>query len=103
MPSILMLDEATSALDEVSQRKVQVALEKCMKGRTCIVIAHRLTTVEKCNRVAVISGGKVAEEGTFKNLSKQSDGYFANLASSMKKKQEKEHELEVQKKLHKQE
>ena len=53
-PSILLLDEATSALDEESQRKVQAALEKCMDGRTSIVVAHRLTTVEKCTRVAVI-------------------------------------------------
>jgi len=99
MPSILMLDEATSALDEDSQRKVQIALEKCMKGRTCIVIAHRLTTVEKCNRVAVIDDGVVVEQGTFRDLTKQSDGYFANLANGMKKIEEKEHQLEMQKKL----
>jgi ABC-type multidrug transport system fused ATPase/permease subunit len=65
MPTILMLDEATSALDEESQRKVQAALEKCMVGRTSIVIAHRLTTVEKCNRVCVLEDGKITEDGTF--------------------------------------
>ena len=52
-----MLDEATSALDEISQAKVQKALENVMQNRTSIVVAHRLTTVEKCSRVAVIQDG----------------------------------------------
>ena len=67
-PHILLLDEATSALDEDSQRKVQAALENVMENRTSIVIAHRLTTVEKCSRVAVIEDGVVVEEGTFNQL-----------------------------------
>lgn len=67
-PHLLLLDEATSALDEDSQRKVQAALEKVMQGRTSIVVAHRLTTVEKCNRIAVIEDGVVIEEGTFQEL-----------------------------------
>jgi subfamily B ATP-binding cassette protein MsbA len=50
----LILDEATSALDEESQRKVQKALDNIMKNRTSIVIAHRLTTVEKCDRIFVL-------------------------------------------------
>jgi subfamily B ATP-binding cassette protein MsbA len=61
----LILDEATSALDEESQRKVQAALDNIMQNRTSIVIAHRLTTVEKCSRIAVIEDGKVVEEGKF--------------------------------------
>jgi ATP-binding cassette, subfamily B, bacterial MsbA len=81
----LLLDEATSALDEDSQRKVQAALEKVMQGRTSIVVAHRLTTVEKCNRIAVIEDGVVIEEGTFQELQNQ-DGFFKNLAEGMKKK-----------------
>ena len=85
MPSILLLDEATSALDEESQRKVQSALEKCMNGRTSIVIAHRLTTVQKCNRIVVIADGKIAEEGSFDELTKNKDGYFSNLATGMRK------------------
>ena len=64
-PNILILDEATSALDEESQRKVQFALDNIMHNRTSIVIAHRLTTVEKCSRIAVIEDGKVVEEGKF--------------------------------------
>lgn len=67
-PNLLLLDEATSALDENSQKKVQSALENIMVGRTSIVIAHRLTTVQKCNRIAVIEEGKVIEEGTFDDL-----------------------------------
>jgi ABC-type multidrug transport system fused ATPase/permease subunit len=63
-PAILLLDEATSALDEDSQKKVQEALDKVMTKRTALIIAHRLTTVEKCNRLAVIADGIVAEEGS---------------------------------------
>mmetsp|Transcript_50160 Transcript_50160/g.68541 ORF Transcript_50160/g.68541 Transcript_50160/m.68541 type:complete len:159 (+) Transcript_50160:413-889(+) len=93
-PQILLLDEATSALDEASQRKVQNALDKIMVGRTSLVIAHRLTTVEKCSRVAVIENGQIVESGTFDNLKNQEGGYFANLAQGMKK-TEKELELKA--------
>jgi ABC-type multidrug transport system fused ATPase/permease subunit len=64
-PKVLLLDEATSALDEISQRLVQEALENVMKNRTSIVVAHRLTTVEKCSRVAVLQDGQIVESGTF--------------------------------------
>ena len=64
----MILDEATSALDEEAQRMVQQALDNVMKGRTSIVIAHRLTTVEKCTRVVVIEEGKVVESGKFSEL-----------------------------------
>ena len=67
-PRILILDEATSALDEESQKKVQVALDNVMKERTSIVIAHRLSTVEKCDRVIVLEGGRVVESGKFNDL-----------------------------------
>lgn len=89
----MLLDEATSALDEVSQRKVQFALETVMKNRTSIVVAHRLTTVEKCSRVAVIEDGKIVEEGGFNDLQNKSDGYFANLAAGMQKKSMQEEKL----------
>jgi ABC-type multidrug transport system fused ATPase/permease subunit len=51
-----------------------------MRNRTSIVIAHRLTTVEKCNRLAVIDDGKIIEEGTFADLTTKADGFFANMA-----------------------
>ena len=62
---MLILDEATSALDEASQRKVQIALDNIMKDRTSIVIAHRLSTVEKCDRILVLESGRLVEEGGF--------------------------------------
>lgn len=89
-PGLLLLDEATSALDENSQRKVQAALDTVMNNRTSIVIAHRLTTVEKCNRVAVLEGGKIVEQGNFQELKNKEDGYFSQLAAGMAKQEMKE-------------
>jgi len=89
-PGILLLDEATSALDEDSQKKVQEALYEVMKGRTSIVVAHRLTTVKSCNRLAVIEDGKIVEEGSFDELTSKEGGFFANLAAGMRKAEEKE-------------
>ena len=86
-PKILILDEATSALDEESQKKVQVALENIMKDRTSIVIAHRLSTVEKCDRIIVLEGGKLIEEGRFDVLKGKQNGYFAQLANGLQKNQ----------------
>lgn len=67
-PKILMLDEATSALDSESERLVQEALEKLMKGRTSLIIAHRLGTVRSCDRIHVLSGGQIVESGTHDEL-----------------------------------
>ena len=67
-PRILILDEATSALDEDSQKKVQSALENAMKGRTTVIIAHRMSTIEKCDKIFVLEQGKVAEEGKLSDL-----------------------------------
>ena len=76
-PQILILDEATSALDEASQRKVQVALDNIMKDRTSIVIAHRLTTIEKCDRIMVLESGRLVESGAFNELKSKSGGIFS--------------------------
>ena len=67
-PSILILDEATSSLDNESEALVKQALERLMRGRTTIIIAHRLSTVERANRIAVIEGGRVLEIGTHREL-----------------------------------
>lgn len=65
---ILLLDEATSALDSISQNIVQKALKKMMVDRTCIVIAHHLSIIRKSDSIAVISNGKVVEQGSHSDL-----------------------------------
>ena len=77
-PRVLLLDEATSALDEDSQKKVQEALNNAMKGRTTIIIAHRMSTIEGCDKIYVLDCGKVLEEGNFEELKAKKDGFFAN-------------------------
>eukprot|EP00355_Strombidium_rassoulzadegani_P005981 CAMPEP_0168618914 /NCGR_PEP_ID=MMETSP0449_2-20121227/6324_1 /TAXON_ID=1082188 /ORGANISM="Strombidium rassoulzadegani, Strain ras09" /LENGTH=263 /DNA_ID=CAMNT_0008659817 /DNA_START=117 /DNA_END=908 /DNA_ORIENTATION=+ len=79
-PKVLVLDEATSALDETNQKLVQEALDKAMEGRTTIIIAHRMSTIQNCNKIFVLEDGKVKEEGNFEEL-RQGDGYFAHKES----------------------
>ena len=77
---VLLLDEATSALDAESERLVQDALERLMADRTTIVIAHRLATVRAADRIVVMDGGRIVEEGTHASLSSRG-GLYARLAS----------------------
>jgi subfamily B ATP-binding cassette protein MsbA len=78
-PPILILDEATSALDAESERLVQGALANLMRGRTTLVIAHRLTTVRDADRIVVLEGGEVREEGRHDELLRQPGGLYSRL------------------------
>lgn len=78
-PSILILDEATSSVDTYSEEMIQNATEKITQGRTSIVIAHRLATIKKADKILVMDAGKIVEEGTHKELLQKQDGYYKNL------------------------
>ena len=79
-PPLLLLDEATSALDAESERMVQAALESAMKDRTTLVIAHRLSTVQRADRIVVLEAGEIVETGTHAQLV-NSGGLYSRLAA----------------------
>ncbi|SHJ02934.1 ABC transporter ATP-binding protein [Algibacter luteus] len=78
-PSILVLDEATSSVDSYSEQLIQNATDKITKGRTSIVIAHRLATIKKADKIIVMDAGQIVEQGTHDELLKKKDGYYRNL------------------------
>jgi ABC-type multidrug transport system fused ATPase/permease subunit len=77
-PSILVLDEATSSVDTYSEQLIQKATEKITEGRTSIIIAHRLATIKKADKIIVMDAGKIMEIGSHKELLKEG-GYYSNL------------------------
>lgn len=78
-PSVLILDEATSSVDPHSERMIQFATDRITKDRTSIIIAHRLTTVQKADTIVVMEKGKIVEKGTHKSLLQNEGGYYKNL------------------------
>lgn len=78
-PKILILDEPTSALDPKTERAITESLERLMKGRTTFIIAHRLSTVRKANRILVLHGGNIIEQGSHDELMKISNGSYRHI------------------------
>ncbi|GAA4230430.1 ABC transporter ATP-binding protein [Postechiella marina] len=78
-PSILVLDEATSSVDSYSEQLIQNATDKITKGRTSIVIAHRLATIKKADKIIVMDAGNIMEQGTHEELLQIKNGYYKNL------------------------
>jgi ABC-type multidrug transport system fused ATPase/permease subunit len=76
----LILDEATSSLDSESEHLVQEALDKLMKGRTSIVIAHRLATIRNADKIVVLQKGEIKESGTHQELMKVENGFYQKLS-----------------------
>ena len=74
-PSILILDEATSSLDSESEKKVQDAINKLMLNKTSLIIAHKFSTIKKCNKILVLDKGKIIDEGNHEELIKKSAIY----------------------------
>lgn len=80
-PKILILDEATSALDTVTEQRIQAALDELSRGRTTLIIAHRLSTVRNADKIAVVEGEHIAEEGTHNELMAK-NGIYAELCKA---------------------
>jgi len=77
-PNVLLLDEATSALDSANEKKVQESLDKMMKGRTAITVAHRIDTIKNSDQIMVFHHGKIVESGPYHDLMEKR-GYFYSL------------------------
>lgn len=87
-PAILLLDEATSALDMESERIVQSALDRLMKNRTTIMVAHRLSTIKNADQISVLQDGKIVEQGTHSELLENRDGAYYKLINLQRHQQQ---------------
>lgn len=86
-PEILLLDEATSALDAESERVVQQALDRLMRNRTTILVAHRLSTIKNADQISVIQNGKIIEQGTHSSMIENRDGAYFKLINLQQQQQ----------------
>ncbi|XP_043716624.1 ABC transporter B family member 2-like [Telopea speciosissima] len=86
-PAILLLDEATSALDVESERVVQQALDRLMKNRTTVMVAHRLSTIQNADRISVLQNGKIIEQGNHSTLSENKEGAYYKLINLQQQQQ----------------
>ena len=75
-PNIIILDEATSSIDSESEELVQNAIDKLMLNRTTFIVAHRLSTIEKCDLIVCMKNGKIVEQGTHQELLKNKNYYY---------------------------
>jgi ATP-binding cassette subfamily B (MDR/TAP) protein 1 len=87
-PAILLLDEATSALDVESERVVQQALERVMKNRTTVMVAHRLSTIKNADVISVLQDGKIIEQGAHQQLIENKKGAYYKLVSLQQQQQQ---------------
>jgi ATP-binding cassette subfamily B (MDR/TAP) protein 1 len=87
-PAILLLDEATSALDVESERVVQQALERVMKNRTTVMVAHRLSTIKNADVISVLQDGKIIEQGAHHQLIENKKGAYYKLVSLQQQQQQ---------------
>ena len=82
-PRVLILDEATSALDSHSERLIEAALDRLLPGRTTLIVAHRLSTIRRANKILYIEAGRVAEAGTHDELIARGGRYAALHAAQL--------------------
>ncbi|XP_077237647.1 ABC transporter B family member 2-like [Tasmannia lanceolata] len=87
-PAILLLDEATSALDVESERVVQQALDRLMKNRTSVIVAHRLSTIQNADLISVLQDGKIVEQGNHSSLVENKNGAYYNLIKLQQQQQQ---------------
>jgi ATP-binding cassette, subfamily B, bacterial len=88
-PELFIMDEATSSVDTLTEALIQRGMEALMKGRTSFVVAHRLSTIRRADRIIVIEGGKIAEQGTHAELLRKRGHYYRLYTQQFR------HELEV--------
>jgi len=89
-PSILIMDEATSSVDTLTEIKIQRGVEELISGRTSIIIAHRLSTIKNCDRILVIHGGQIIEDGNHRELMDSKGHYYGLYTKQIRKQVDRE-------------